>query len=184
VLHVQQQQEGCLAPPFKQEDLRMLAGLQQLECLETWLSTRSEIAVVDQFPNLRRLGLVRFDASTAGSVTRLMTLRHLNGLALSTSLGSPRSTTDVIVAVLQALPELEELDVIGTVTDEFLARLAGLHRLRRLNLVQSYGFTDQGLAALVKGSATLEKVKYTPSSRPNQSNDPFGKNKEDTHNRR
>ena len=61
-------------------------------------------------------------------------------------------------AGIGALSELTEMTLIGTVTDAELKNLAGLKKLKQLDLSNCQGFSDVGLAELVKSLPELKTV--------------------------
>jgi hypothetical protein len=88
---------------------------------------------------------------------------NFNGLL---GLGSrdPRSgalVNDDAFAYLGAMSELEELSITtpgGRVTDKGLKSLAGLKKLRRLDLGKTGGYSDEALASLMRDLPDLEEV--------------------------
>ena len=75
------------------------------------------------------------------------------------------------LARIGAMSELEELSIGrsgGTVTDKGLKHLASLTKLRSLDLGSCGGYTDEGLASLMRALPNLQEVKrtYKPPSQP------------------
>ena len=56
------------------------------------------------------------------------------------------------------MANLQELCLKGEVTDKTLKNLADLKKLHRLDLSWSHGYTDRGLAELVKSLPALKSL--------------------------
>ena len=65
------------------------------------------------------------------------------------------------MARVKGLAGLEELTFGGKVSDEELRSVAALKQLRRLDLSHASGFTDVGVAWLLKALPALEMLKVT-----------------------
>jgi hypothetical protein len=149
-------------PPPSEEDFKALAALRKLQSLSMdAVITEPRMQVLRDLPDLRRLAGVSFDGATA---SKLGELKRLEGLLLY--LDTNRDAARAVVAAIITLPALEDLNLQGTVTDEELAALHGLKKLRRLDLSLTRGsFSDASLASLMRSMPQLEEVKCSVSQR-------------------
>jgi hypothetical protein len=140
------------------EDLEDLTALRELRSLTIQVRvTDAKTGVLRSFPNLRSLGGVDFDTAAE---SRLGELKQLNTLSLY--LGDRPGTERSLLAAMKTLPALENLTLGGTITEEWLAGLQGLKKLRRLDL--SFirgGFTRAEVATLMRSLPQLEQLKVS-----------------------
>jgi Leucine-rich repeat (LRR) protein len=155
---------GCGAA-VNDEAMKDLAGLRQLESLKidsSWGVTDAGMGALGHLTNLRRLELACSSPLTAEGLASIGDLRQLRALRLYLSGEALKGSGDGVLAHLKGLSELEELSFGGaTMTDEGLKSLAGLKKLRRLRLAYSAGYTDDGLASLMKALPDLQVLKRT-----------------------
>lgn len=160
------------------EGMRMLAGLKQLESLtvaDNYYGRPGNkpidegLDVLPKLPRLRRLALTGFPMVTAKGLENVWKLTQLRALRLSLFDEACKLVDDAALAHIGAMSELEELSIGesgGTVTDKGLKNLATLTKLRRLDLGSCRGYTDEGLASLIRALPNLQELKrtYTPPS--------------------
>ncbi len=148
----------CMKRPTA-ADMRRIAELRQLESLQLALygsdMTDAGMAELGGLLRLRHLRLEGFSGVNPEGWGWLVRLKGLRSLRLNLGLGS----ADMLLSHVRTLGELEELSIHeAQLTDEGLTKLAGLKRLRRLDLSGSRGFTDDGLAALMRALPSLDEV--------------------------
>jgi hypothetical protein len=104
-------------------------------------------------------------------------LKYLQSLQINFFSG--KKPVDGVPDSVQGLDNLQDLILKGSdstmtpLTDAGLKKLAGLRNLRRLDLTDISGYTDEGLAALMNSSPTLQTVIRTyPASKENKTPNP------------
>ena len=144
--------------PFSQQAiLEQLDGLKQLESVNAALVI-SGINSLREHPNLRQLACVGLGRD---SLALLLSLRRLHDLVLVLGPEDREGTVGKMLARLGELPELEKLTLANTVTNDELASLASLKKLRRLDLRHASGFDAAGIASLVRRLPDLQEVNFT-----------------------
>jgi hypothetical protein len=156
-------QGGCPGP-FGDETMKGLRGLPQLESLRidapSGTVTDLGMDVLRDLKDLRTLDLSLGNSVTAKGLASIYELKQLRVLRLELSVELRRSL-DAVLAHVARLSELEELCIAGSLTDEGLKSLAALKKLRRLDLSGCTGYTDDGLASLMRALPDLQVVKLT-----------------------
>jgi hypothetical protein len=149
---------------FDDNDMTAIAGLRELESLSICPSRATDAAmtVLGNFAGLRRFSFYGFDDLTEKGAANIWGLRRLRELhAGLVGVGKAVPPEDAIAGITR-LNELEEVSLSGKVNDAALMRLAALKKLRSLDLTYSTGYTDDGLAALMKSSRSLVVLKFAP----------------------
>jgi hypothetical protein len=149
---------SCLRP-FCDRDLAALAGLRQLETIRAFVWSDEGIAALRAFPMLRDLAWV--GPLKGGAIAGLGRLGRLRALTLDAMPGADGDPATSVLAAVSGLAELQELDISGTVSDKELTMLSRARALRELDLTRCDGFTDAGLASLMRASSTLKALNYT-----------------------
>jgi hypothetical protein len=139
--------------------MKALAGLHELRSFSSnsYKLTDAGMAVLKQFRNLRRLEMSVGPEVTDDGLTSIWELEELTRLRLVFAPPACDSL-DGVFAKVSTLENLEELCIPGTVTDAGLSQLARLKKLQRLDLTLNAGFTDDGLAALMRALPKLSCV--------------------------
>jgi len=155
---------------FDDDDITRLAEMRQLAALtiEAGSSTTAiGMKALGGMVNLRRLVLKRFLMTTSG-LANIWKLTKLEVLGLDVPQGTLDASQEKAMAGIASLSELKELSLTGTMTDAALKNLAALKKLRRLDLSGSQGFTDAGLAELVKALPELKTLVWScsPGQKP------------------
>jgi len=152
------------------EGMKALTGLQQLESLKIDSGSPSKMTdvgmgVLRSLTNLRRLDILYAPNITSKGLSGIWELKQLRVLGLHLEGKAFKGHVDDVLAHVADLSELEELTIEATLTDEGLKMLAGLKKLRRLDLTGCTGYTDDGLASLMKALPALEvvKISYRPA---------------------
>jgi len=125
-----------------------LRRLESVEIMSDWNVSHAGMAQLRNLAELRRLKLGGVVTVADAGFSCLGDLKQLRELSLR--LGPPLRQADGIASHVQVLPALEELAIHGaTLTDVGLNRLASLKTLRRLDLTDCQGFSDEGLVPVV-----------------------------------
>lgn len=149
-------------PMYGEEALKAIAALRELQSLTFYATvTDEEMNILRGFPDLRHLGGVSYSAATAN---RLGELTHLSSMRLR--LEASEGAQSAVLASLATLMALEDLSLNGKVTDAEMAGIRRLKRLRHLDLRGASGFTDGGLAALIKSLPELKTLEFDICRRP------------------
>ena len=145
-------------PPFSAEAvLRQLDGLKELDSFNVGFMN-SGFAALRKHPRLRQLARVGLGPESLDCV---LSLRALRDLSLVLGPQERERSVGKMLARLGDLPELQDLALAETVTNDELATLASLKKLRRLDLRQASGFDATGIALLVGRLPNLQEVKFT-----------------------
>lgn len=156
--------------------MKDLGAMRQLESLEIGIGwgkaiSNAGLMSLKDLTNLRRLvfdGWCQEDITPDGlaCLGEMKQLRSVKFTLRDKTSGAP---VDGYLARMKGLSELEELTVSvegGNLTDEGLKNLAGLKKLRRLDLGDTEGYTDDALASLMKALPDLDVVvRSWPASR-------------------
>ena len=111
------------------------------------------LGAIAEIKGLRELTIT----ATRPGIAKLWALSGLEKLTLRLSEALGGAEYDPLLGI-GALSELKEMKLIGTVTDAELKNLAGLKKLKQLDLSRCHGFSDVGLAELVKSLPELKTV--------------------------
>ena len=157
--------DGRCPTVFGDDGMKALGGLRHLESLKIGTSSVTDAGMdaLRNLTNLRQLDLATGDGVTAVGLANIWELKKLRSLRLGIS-DQLQCSVDDVLAHVSALSELEELSIAGTLTDKGLKQLVGLKKLRRLDLTQNVGYTDDGLASLMRELPELQSVKLSFSS--------------------
>jgi Leucine-rich repeat (LRR) protein len=162
----------CTGGFFGDEQMERLTALKQLTSL---VIDRNLVSVTDagmaelgEFPRLRRLELTYLPDITAAGLAPIWKMSGLEVLSLWLPGATPDGSVEKALAGISALTSLQELTLQGKVTDKTLSNLAQLKKLRRLDLSGCQGYTDEGLAALVKSLPELKEVRWSYRPAPAQ----------------
>jgi hypothetical protein len=160
--------------PLGKEAMKAIAGLQHLESLEVqgngWTAGiirnggtvgDDDMAALRQLSKLRHLDLRGFPEVSPKGLDFVWDLKELRTLTLDLSAEIIADSTAAVLGHLESLSKLEELCLQGTVTDVALNKLATVKKLRRLDLTSAEGYTDAGLATLMRTLPELETLKFT-----------------------
>lgn len=142
---------------YRVEAFAKLKGLKQLEVLDANGGSRMiDSGVLQNFGNLVRLSLdnLQLSESDLEPILKLKNLRSIH-FRLSDEIGADPIR---VIQKLADLENLEELSLLGNLTDEGLMHLLALKKLRRLDLQRSTGFSDAGLARLMTEMPSLQEV--------------------------
>jgi Leucine-rich repeat (LRR) protein len=139
-----------------EKQIEKVNKLQQLESLTLWIGCRTGAALgaIAEIKGLRELTI----SATRPGVTKLWALSRLEKLTLRLSEAVGGAPVDDPLLGIGDLSELKEITLRGTVTDAELKNLAGLKNLKQLDLSNCQGFSDVGLAELVKSLPGLKTV--------------------------
>ncbi len=139
-----------------EKQIENLDKLGQLESLTLLLECRTGAALgaIAEIKGLREL---KIGAARPG-ITKLWALSGLEKLSLWLPEAVGGTAVDDPLLGIGALSELKEMTLRGTVTDGGLKNLAGLKKLTLLDLSGCDGFSDVGLAELVKSLPELKTV--------------------------
>lgn len=166
-------QSPCGGVTWNAEGIAGLATLQGLQSLviedvsamndDAIYLGRAQIDALTRLKNLRRFELLGSPTVTLDALEAVPKLKCLEVLALCLPQETPDGSVAKGLAGLGSLVHMRELTLEGHVTDAGLAALAQLKGLRRLALCgerETDGYTDGGLAALVKSLPELKVVKW------------------------
>lgn len=125
--------------------------------------TRSEyctdISLLQSLVNLRHLELGKLNKLNENRLAFLRNLKQLRSLQLTLSTDNFDGSSENLFDVLQELDQLEDLSIgSAIVSNTGLHKLCKCKKLRRLNLMGSKGYTDEGLAKLMDESPSLQTV--------------------------
>jgi Leucine-rich repeat (LRR) protein len=137
--------------------MRQLERVEIMDCLDV---TDSGLRCLRGMERLRELKLLQLKQVTVAGLALLGEAKQLRKMSLGFRPNSSIGCVDSALSRLGALEDLEELSILGaTLSDGGLKSLAGLKKLRRLDLMGSYGYTDEGLSALMQSLPRLDVVK-------------------------
>lgn len=136
-------------------DLQQLAGLEKLRELEVGSSNEFTGAGLAHLAAAKHLEVLRIGGRGVGKGGSLEPLRQFTWLRELEFRGF--SVDDEALAAIAALKELEIIGLPEEITDAGLAHLAGLTRLRRLDLSNG-AITDAGLLHLANLDALEELI--------------------------
>jgi Leucine-rich repeat (LRR) protein len=139
-----------------EKQIERVNKLQQLESLRIMAGCRTG-AALGAIAEIKRLRELRINATRPG-ITKLWALSGLEKLTLGLFEAVGGAAVDDPLLGIGALSELKELTLGGKVTDAELKNLAGLRKLKQLDLRNCQGFSDVGLAELVKSLPELTTV--------------------------
>lgn len=162
---------GC-STTFGDEGMKALAGLTRLERLtiDDSMVTDAGIDVLRRLTSLKEIRLASTPKVTDRGMANIWMLKRLRSLDLDLRASSVQRSLDSILAGVNTLGELKELRISGTLTEDGLTRLAGLKKLRFLDLSSSSGYTDDALASLASALPDLQVMKrsYGVQTDPDQ----------------
>ena len=148
--------------------LKKIAELRHLQSLKINVEgqlTDTDTDAISEIKGLRDLELFA-DIShlTAAGLVSLWRFSALERLLLRLPDEPATKAANGALAGIGALRELRELSLVGFVTDAELKNLAELKKLQYLDLHRSRGFTNAGLAELLKALPSLNRVRniYNP----------------------
>ena len=122
--------------------------------------TDAGIGALAGLEHLKRLELGETPISPAG-LAAICKLTGLEALRVDLPEGAPGVSILDILLGISALTNLKELTLAGPVTDLRLKCLGGLVGLRRLDVSGGTGYTDEGLAALVRSLPELKELVWS-----------------------
>lgn len=119
----------------------------------------ADIRVLQDLVNLQKLKLGRLNTENEKRLTFLRKLKELRTLDVTLHDKDSGISFEQVVDVLQDLNNFEELSIHSAViNDAGLMNLIKLKKLRRLDLTECGGYTDEGLAKLMDESPSLQTV--------------------------
>lgn len=144
------------------EGMRAIGSLRSLNSLEfrTSAVTDAGMEALRNLKELRRLDIGGLSGVSEQGLVNIWRLKGLRSLVLDLGL-EPQRPIDDLLDRLATLTELEELRVPGRITDDGLLKLSCLKKLRQLDLTGNSGYTDAGVASLMKVLPELRTVKLS-----------------------
>jgi hypothetical protein len=142
--------------------MNRLAGSHQLESLKIesgWKIGDEGLAALHKFTDLQRLELKWLEKVSVAGLENIWKLNGLRALDIDFSDSTIDASAGIILEHIGTMTELEELTLHGPVTDEGLKNLSNLKKLRRLVLMGSEGYTNEGLASLMRALPNLQEIK-------------------------
>lgn len=141
--------------------LTQLPHLNSLEICNGFGMTDSGMKALEKLPNLVRLKIRYAPHVTAAGLLSIRDIKGLRVLDVSLAPEDPKDGLDGALDHVKCLANLEELTLGGVLTDEGLKKLVGLKKLRILDLSACQGFTDAGLAFLMKALPVIQEVRLS-----------------------
>jgi Leucine-rich repeat (LRR) protein len=156
------------SPPSEQgiEYLARISTLESLAIVSGARVTDRSLGSIGGLADLRSLELGSLNGVTLTGITALARLRGLRSLSIDLDKRSSLRPFDKVLERITSLTALEQLSLHNVrVTDEGMKALSALKKLRSLDLTESSGFTDDGLASLVVALPELRtiNISYSPS---------------------
>ena len=152
--------------PIGDEIMKAIAQWSQLETLTIEHAFDvTDLKCLASLPNLRRLelkGIFTQLKLTTNMLDSIWQLKRLRVLQLPVC-DVEADCLDGALPRIGALVDLEELSLVGPLSDAALGSLDSLKKLRVLDLRLCSGYTDDGLAALTKSLPNLEVLKLVAS---------------------
>lgn len=141
-------------------DLAILDNFPNLELLNLGETTIGD-AGLEHLVGLRKLKVLHLD-STRVTDAGLARLEGLAGLEILSLGDNGEAITDIGLARLKALKGLKVLEIGGPkITDAGLGDLRALPNLKKLFLIEAPNVTEEGIAALRSTLPKVEIVQYT-----------------------
>ena len=148
----------CVPLALSDEGIRSLGRMPRVESLDIEVSqlTDAGLSAMCNFPNLRRLRLAQTPNLTSNGLTRIRDLKCLKALAIDVPADGLGELPGRVLSPMIHMRGIEDLSFHGKLSDRDVKKLAAITSLKRLDLVDCYGYSASALTYALNSLPQLQ----------------------------